>query len=82
MTVIASQPKRTRKPTNRSLGGRLLQEARTLDIGVSRSAESGIAEAVRLKKQLLWQRENAAAVASSNAYVEASGLPLSRYRQF
>lgn len=71
-----------RKPTNLSLDGELLKEARALGINVSRSAEAGIAEAVKRHKQQQWLQENAAALASSNAYVEEHGLPLARYRQF
>lgn len=71
-----------RKPTNLSLDSALLKEAKALGINVSRSAEAGIAEAVKRHKQEKWLKENAKALASSNAYVEANGLPLSRHRQF
>ena len=69
-----------RKPTNLSLDNELLREAKALGINVSRSAEAGIEVAVRRQKQLNWLKENAAAVESSNAYVEEKGLPLSKYR--
>jgi antitoxin CcdA len=59
-----------RKPTNLSLDNELLREAKALGINVSRSAEAGIEVAVRRQKQLNWLKENAAAVESSNAYVE------------
>ena len=78
----AEAHKSTRKPTNLSLDSALLQEAKALGINVSRSAEAGIAEAVRLHKQEKWLKENASALASSNSYVEANGLPLARHRQF
>ena len=71
-----------RKPTNLSLDSALLKEAKALGINVSRSAEAGIAEAVKRHKQEKWLKENAKALASSNAYVEANGLPLARHRQF
>ena len=71
-----------RKPTNLSLDSALLKEAKALGINVSRSAEAGIAEAVKRHKQEKWLKENAQALASSNAYVEANGLPLARHRQF
>ncbi|WP_273133266.1 type II toxin-antitoxin system CcdA family antitoxin [Marinobacter vinifirmus] len=51
-------------------------------MNVSRSAEAGIAEAVKLHRQNKWLNENAKALESSNAYVEANGLPLARHRQF
>lgn len=78
----AEVKKSIRKPTNLSLDSSLLKEARGLGINVSRSAESGIAEAVKLHKQEKWLKESAGALASSNAYVEANGLPLARHRQF
>jgi antitoxin CcdA len=74
--------KSNRKPTNLSLDSAVLQEAKALGINISRAAEAGITEAVKLHKQEKWLRENAKALASSNAYVEANGLPLARYRQF
>ncbi len=76
----ASKP--TRKPTNLSLDSELLQEAKALGINISRSAEAGIAEAVRQHRQTQWLKENAAAIESSNVYVETNGLPLARHRQF
>ena len=78
----AEPPKTTRKPTNLSLDSNLLEEAKALGINISRSAEAGIAEAVRLHKQQKWLKENAGALASSNAYVAANGLPLAQYRRF
>lgn len=78
----ADAHKSTRKPTNLSLDSALLEEAKALGINVSRSAETGIAAAVKLHKQEKWLQENASALASSNSYVEANGLPLARHRQF
>ena len=74
--------KSTRKPTNLSLDSALLKEAKALGINVSRSAEAGIAEAVRLRKQEKWLKENASALASANAFVETNGFPLARHRRF
>lgn len=74
--------KSIRKPTNLSLDSALLKEAKALGINISRSAEVGIAEAVKLYKQKEWLKQNARALASSNAYVEANGLPLAHHRQF
>ena len=74
--------KAARKATNLSLDSVLLQEAKALGINASRAAEAGIEEAVRKRKQEQWLKENAAAINSSNAYVEANGLPLARHRQF
>ena len=78
----AEATKSLRKPTNLSLDSVLLKEAKILGINISRSAEMGIAEAVKLRKQANWMKDNAQALASSNAYIEANGLPLAKHRQF
>ena len=72
----------TRKSTNLSLDRDLLTEAKALGINLSRSAEAGIADAVIQNQRERWLKDNAAALASSNSYVEVNGLPLARHRQF
>ena len=72
----------TRKAINLSIDPDLLDEAKALGINVSRAAETGLREAVRAAKSEAWLRENAEAIASSNAWVEKNGLPLAKYRQF
>tara|TARA_R110000850_G_scaffold12516_15_gene42048 strand:- start:3035 stop:3295 length:261 start_codon:yes stop_codon:yes gene_type:complete len=71
-----------KKPTNLTLDSSLLTEARSLGVNLSQAAEAGLRRAVAEAKAKAWQRENAAAVASSNAWAEAHGLPLDKYRQF
>ncbi|WP_424929777.1 type II toxin-antitoxin system CcdA family antitoxin [Amaricoccus tamworthensis] len=72
----------SRKPTNLSLDSSLLSEARALKVNLSRAAEEGVRAAVRRARSEQWKAENAAALESSNAFVEMHGLPLDRYRQF
>lgn len=72
----------TRRPTNLSLDAILLSEAKALRINLSRAAEDGVRSAVSAAKAEQWKAENAAAVRSSNSYVEKHGLPLDRFRQF
>lgn len=79
---ITEAAKQTRRPTNLSLDSSLLQEAKALGVNISRSAEVGIAEAVRRSKREQWLQANKAALESSNEYVESNGLPLSRHRHF
>ena len=74
--------KHARRPTNLSLDSALLEEAKALGVNMSRSAEAGIAEAVRRSKQQRWLQANQAALDSSNEYVALNGLPLYRHRQF
>lgn len=71
-----------RRATNVSISKRLLDEARALDVNVSRAAEAGLAEAVAARRAELWAAENQVALESSNAYVERNGLPLAEYRGF
>ncbi|WP_102961253.1 type II toxin-antitoxin system CcdA family antitoxin [Mangrovicella endophytica] len=60
----------------------LLAEAEALDIDVSHAASTGVAQAVRAKRQSLWREQNAEALTSSNEYVERNGLPLAAHRVF
>lgn len=71
-----------RKATNLTLDPVLLMEARSYGVNLSKAAEAGLRRAVAAAKVEAWQRENATALASSNAWIEAQGLPLDTYRQF
>ncbi len=71
-----------RIPANLSLDSNLVAEARLLRINLSRAAETGIEEALAKEKARLWLLENAAAIKSSNDFVERNGLPLAGRRQF
>jgi antitoxin CcdA len=73
---------RGRKSTNVTLSVGLVTEAKALGINVSKAAEAGIEAAVAVGRQKRWITENAAALASSNTYVEQHGLPLSKFRNF
>ena len=70
-----------RRAANLSIDASLLHEAGTLDINISRAAEEGIARAVANAKAERWRAANREALQSSNAFVEANGLPLGRFRQ-
>ena len=71
-----------RRPINLSLDSTLIEEAKALDINVSRACEEGLREQIRAEKRARWLRENQAAIEASNAYVAEHGLPLERYRVF
>ena len=71
-----------RKAANLSIDVNLLAEAKALSVNISRAAEAGIAEAVRAEKERLWKEENREALEGWNRWVEESGLPLAKYRQF
>ena len=71
-----------RKPTNLTLDPLLLIEARSFGVNLSQAAEAGLRRAVTEAKAQAWKRANAEALASSNAWIDAHGLPLDLYRQF
>lgn len=72
----------TRKATNLSLDGALVEEAKQLGINLSRACEDGLRKEISAERGRRWQDDNAAGIAASNAYVEKHGLPLEKYRQF
>ena len=71
-----------RRAANLSVDEALLREARELDVNISRAAEAGIAAEVAKARAERWKAENAEAIEGWNAYVEANGLPLAKYRMF
>jgi len=71
-----------RKATNLSMDSLLLSEAKALKVNLSRAAEDGVRTAVALVKARQWKADNAAALRSSNSFVETNGLPLDKFRQF
>jgi antitoxin CcdA len=71
-----------KKPTNLSLDQDLLREAKALGINLSQAAETGLRRAVAEARAAEWKRENAAALQSSNEWVERHGLPLDSHRRF
>ena len=75
-------PKRRTKPTNVSLDVALVEEAKALGVNISLAATQGLEQAVAKTRAERWLEENQAALESSNAWVEANGLPLEKYRRF
>jgi antitoxin CcdA len=71
-----------RRPTNLSLDAELVEEARALDINISRACEEGLDRAVRTERRSRWIEENRAAMEASNDYVRQHGLPLAKHRMF
>jgi antitoxin CcdA len=68
--------------TNISLDADLVAEARKLGINISRASTAGLKDAVARARAERWLQENGAALDSSNAFVDACGLPLHSLRQF
>ncbi|PIO96633.1 post-segregation antitoxin CcdA [Pleomorphomonas carboxyditropha] len=82
MRAVMSTSQSTRKATNLSLDADLVRQARALGVNISQAAEAGVRRAVAEARAEQWRRDNAAALASSNRWVEENGLPLERHRQF
>jgi antitoxin CcdA len=78
MNILAQ----AKRPTNVSLPGSLVAEAKGLGINVSEACAQGLAKAVQAAREAEWLRENRVALESSNVWAEANGLPLAKYRQF
>ena len=74
--------KRPRRSTNLSLAADLVEEAKALDINLSRACEAGLEAALKEERKRRWQEENREAAEAWNAWTEEHGLPLERYRQF
>lgn len=68
--------------TSVTADARLLAEAKSLGVNLSRAAEAGIEAEVKKAREAQWRAENAEAIRSSNEYVEKHGLPLAKYRPF
>jgi antitoxin CcdA len=82
-----SSPSLRRQPspkraTNVSLPADLIEEAKRLNINISKACEEGLQQHVSKTRAEQWIEENREAIESSNAYVEKHGLPLARFRMF
>jgi antitoxin CcdA len=71
-----------RRPTNISIRSDLIDEARKLNINISKACERGLEEQVRKSLRETWLAENRDALDNWNKWVEENGLPLAHYRQF
>ena len=75
-------PRANRRATNVSLDSEHLAEARELGINISQACERGLIETITEARAARWLEENREAIESSNAWVEANGLPLAHLRLF
>ncbi|AWJ84452.1 post-segregation antitoxin CcdA [Azospirillum sp. TSH58] len=68
--------------TSVSLNSDLLAQAQALGIDVAQACERGLADQIAEVRDRAWREENRPAIESSNAYVEAHGLPLAKNRPY
>lgn len=71
-----------RRATNVSLPADLIEEARSLNVNISKACETGLAKEVAKSRADRWREENRSAIEYWNRWVEENGLPLEEYRQF
>ncbi len=79
---IAQKRKSARRATNVSLDPLHLEAARELGINVSQACERGLVQTIAEERAAQWKEANREALESSNAWVEANGLPLAKQRLF
>jgi antitoxin CcdA len=79
---MRAKPDGHRKGVNLSISAALLNEAKALDVNLSRAAERGVALVIAEAKAEAWHRENQAAIEAYNELVAREGLPLADYRDF
>lgn len=85
MRMATSPPRKSakaRRATNISLPTDLIEEAKRLDINISKACQQGLEQQVSKSRAERWIEENREAIDYWNAWVEENGLPLARYRQF
>lgn len=63
-----------KKATNLSINSALLAKAKELQINLSATLESALAEAISRKQQEQWRIDNQAAIEAYNHVVEESGV--------
>lgn len=63
-----------RRPTNISLPAELVDEAKKLDVNLSREVESFLSLLVKARRSDRWRSENEAAIRAYNAYVKEHGI--------
>lgn len=71
-----------RKAANLSINADLLEQARKLDVNLSRLLEERLTEVVREAKQRQWREQNEEAIAAYNRRIEARGSFGDRMRRF
>lgn len=64
------------------LGAELVDRAEALGIPLSVACEKGLASMIKQAEGQSWLEHNSSALASSNDYIERSGLPLAAQRLF
>ena len=72
--------KPNKKSVNLSIDADLLAEAKAADTNLSAVLEQALHEHLKARRTVQWREENRASIESMNAYIDAHGLPLGKYR--
>jgi antitoxin CcdA len=70
------------RATDAGLDGRMPEQAKALGITLSRDRGRALGDRIDKPNDERWLEENREALESSNAYVEALGLPLAKHRPY
>ncbi|KQN37496.1 hypothetical protein ASG37_10660 [Sphingomonas sp. Leaf407] len=60
----------------------MIADAQALGVDVIAACEAGLAHAIRQAREAEWLKENQAAIAEWNGWVDHNELPLAKYRMF
>ena len=71
-----------KKATNLTLNKRVLDMARELNMNVSQTVDTLLAEEVKRRYWAKWKVDNKEAVQAYNQRIAREGLPLGKYRSF
>lgn len=77
--MLATQPKRS---VNLAINGALIQEAKALEINLSREFEAHLTRLVNQRQQEKWLIENREALDAYNAHIERDGIFSEGLRSF
>lgn len=80
MHMSTSTQKIARRATNVSLPESLVEDAKSLDINLSRACEEGVAVAIKAERERRWKVENRQAIQDYNAWIKENGIPLAEFR--
>lgn len=80
--ALSLRPKAPRQRANLTLRPEYVAEAREFGINLSEACERGLVAAIAEVRSARWLTEHREALDSSNAWVEANGLPLAGKRLF
>jgi antitoxin CcdA len=64
----------SRRAVNLTVNSSLIQEAKELEINLSREFEAHLADLVNQRKQAKWLAENREAIAAYNLHIERDGV--------